>query len=155
MYLTGTLEIDPSQITLIKSVKPTKLFGKLLNMLTLGQASEKKEHETFTAVSILQQLNMGIRSVNIINVIRISVDDYDFYLDEKGVEDDLKQAMIELETKIDPLESEIFNNIYLVLEHIDQNLKYLIEINVQRKHKVGEYPIVITVNGMFSDFRMK
>ncbi len=155
MYFSGRLEIDPSQMTMIKRVKPTKMFGKLLDAMTFGQLSDKQEHETFTALAILQQLNMGLRSMNIKNVIRLAVDDYDFYLDEKGVEDDLADAMFELKAKIDPLESEIFNTIYLVLEHDEAAIKYLIEISVTRKHKVGEYPINVIVNGVLQDFQLK
>lgn len=153
MYFNGVLEIDPSQITIFKKVKPSKLFAKLTDVLSFGALGVKNEHETFTAVSILQQINMGLRSITVKNVIRLSVDDYDFYLDEKGVDDDLEQAMFEFKAKVDPLESELFNTIYLVLEHIDEHLKYIIEISVTRKHKIGEYPIKINVNGVLKDFK--
>lgn len=153
MFFLGKISIDPSQMTIVNRVKPTKLFGKLLHALTFGQTSSREEHETFTAVTILQQINMGVRSVNVQNIVRLRVDDYDFYLDEKGVEDDLKQAMLEFEAKIDPLEAEHFDAIYLVLEHVDQSLKYLIEISIKRKHKVGEFPISISVNGVATDFK--
>lgn len=155
MYFSGSIEIDPSQMTMIKRVKPTKLFGKLLDALTFGSTSDKQEHETFTALAILQQINMGLRTLDIKNVIRLAVDDYDFYLDEKGVDDDLSQAMFELKAKIDPIESEVFNTIYLVLEHLDKSLKYLVEISVTRKHQVGEYPIHINVNAVMADLKLK
>ncbi len=154
MYFNAILEIDPSQITVFKKVKPTKLFGKLLDALSFGALTEKQEYETFTAISILQQINMGLRSINVKNVIRLSVDDYDFYLDEKGVDDDLEQAMFEFKAKVDPLESELFNTIYLVLEHEDEYLKYVVEIAVKRKHRIGEYPIQIHINGILKDFKI-
>ncbi len=155
MLFSGVLEVDPSQMTLIKRVKPSKLFSKFIDVITLGTASEKEEHETFTAVTILQQINMGLRAIDIKNVVRLAVDNYDFYLDEKGEEDDLEQAMLEFKAKADPLESELFNTIYLVLEHLEGNLKYLVEISISRKHKVGEYPIKITVNGVLDELRLK
>ncbi|MFC2130025.1 hypothetical protein ACFLSQ_01175 [Bacteroidota bacterium] len=153
MYFNGVLEIDPSQITVFKKVKPSKLFAKLKDVLSFGALSDKQEHETFTAVSILQQMNMGLRSITVKNVIRLAVDDYDFYLDEKGVDDDLEQAMFEFKAKVDPLESELFDAIYLVLEHIDDHLKYLIEISITRKHIIGEYPIKINVNAVLKDLK--
>ncbi len=154
MYLSGTLTIDPSQITMIKKVRPTKMFGKIMNAITFGVSSEKLEHETFTAVSILQQLNMALRSLKIKNVIRLAIDDYDFYLDEQGQDDDLKQAMYVMETKIDPIEAEYFNTIYIVVEHNTESIKYVIEISVKRKHKVGEYPIIVKINGVLNEFRL-
>ncbi len=153
MYFNGILEIDPSQITIFKKVKPSKLFGKLKDVISFGALGEKQEQETFTAVSILQQINMGLRSINVKNVIRLAVDDYDFYLDEKGLDDDLEQAMFEFKAKVDPLESELFDTIFLVLEHEDDYLKYLIEISVMRKHKIGEYPIKINVNSVLKEFK--
>ncbi len=155
MFFTGALEVDPSQLTMIKRVKPSKLFTKFLDVISFGTTSKREEHETFTAVAILQQLNMGLRAINIKNVVRLAVDNYDFYLDEKGEEDDLDEAMLEFKTKADPIESELFNAIYLVLEHLDGNLKYLIEISISRKHKVGEYPIKITINGVLFELQLK
>jgi len=155
MYFSSKIEIDPSQITLIKKVKPSKLFGKLLDVLTFGAATEKQEHETFTAVSIIQQINMALRSLDVKNVIRLAIDEYDFYLDEQGIDDDLDHAMLEFKAKADPIESELFNILFLVLEHLENSLKYLIEIGVSRKHKVGEYPIIININSVLADFKLK
>ncbi|MGA2297398.1 MAG: hypothetical protein ABSG15_07625, partial [FCB group bacterium] len=129
-------------------------FAKLVDFLTFGAVSEKQETETFTAVTIVQQLNVGLRSIDVKNVIRLAVDDYDFYLDEKGQEDDLEQAMFEFKTKVDPIESEYYNTIFLVLEHVGDSFKYLIEIAVLRKHKIGEYPITVNVNGVLTDFKL-
>ncbi len=155
MYFSGTLAIDPSQMTVIRKIKPTKLFGKLLDALTFGRATEKEEHETFTAISILQQLNMGLRAMKIKNVVRLSVNDYDFYLDDKGLDDDMSQAMLEFETKIDPLEAEVFDKIFLVVEHDYSGMKYLVEIEIDRCHCVGQYPIHLRINGLVSDFRLR
>ncbi len=155
MYFNGILEIDPSKMTVLKKVKPTKMFAKLVDVLTFGGKTEQFEHETFTAVNILQQLNMALRALKIKNVIRLAVDDYDFYLDSEGKDDDMKQAMLELETKIDPLESEVFKKIFIVLEHDDDFMKYLIEIDIIREHKPGEYPIKVKVNGLLADFKAK
>lgn len=155
MYLSGTLTIDPSQITMIKKVKPTKMFAKVLSAITFGASSERLEHETFTAISILQQLNMALRSLKIKNVIRLAIDDYDFYLDDEGQDDDLKEAMFVMESKIDPIEAEYFNTIYFVVEHNSESIKYVIEISIKRKHKVGEYPIIVKINGVLNDFRLE
>ena len=93
MYFHGTLAIDPSQMTNIELVKPTKAFGKMCYYMTLGLASEKEERETFTAVSILQEFNRAFSSLGITNILRLAKNDVDYYLDEVGREDDLKEAM--------------------------------------------------------------
>ncbi len=155
MYFRGELAIDPSKITTIRNVKPVKIFKKLMNALTLGITSEKEEQETFTAVAILQQLNGSLRAAGINNIIRLAVDDQDLYFDTKGRENDLDDAMVQMEVKLDPIESEGFNGIYLVLEHEQDQLKYVIEISIEKTHPVGEFPIKIVLNGILSEFKSK
>ncbi|HEO64684.1 MAG TPA: hypothetical protein ENI73_02335, partial [Spirochaetes bacterium] len=108
MYFTGSLAVDPSQITAIKVLKPTKVFGKILHLMTGGATSEKEEQETFTAVAILQQFNMALRSMGINNLVRLTKDDFDFYFDEEGKEDDLKEIMENFSLETDKIESEVF-----------------------------------------------
>jgi len=155
MYLSGKLEIDPSQITEIKKLKQASFFSKFLDVLTFGQTGEKQETETFTAVSILEKIYLGLRSINVDNIIRLSVDEYDFYYDEQGKADDLEEAVFEFTAKVDPIESQLFNTVYLVMEHDEGELKYLIEIRIQRKHGVGEYPIIIIINAVSDEFEKK
>jgi len=155
MYLWANIEIDPSEITVIKRIDNDQLLGKLLKILTLGLSSDKIEQETFTVVSILQEIQMGLMRIDVNNVIRLAVDDYDYFFDKNANEDDLHHAMYDLETGIEPMESQRFNKIELELEHHDDNIKYLIEIKILRKHKVGEYPIKITINGLFKEFEKR
>lgn len=152
MYFHGTLSIDPSAITDIQIAKPTKAFGKMLHYLTAGLASEKEERETFTAVSILQQLNRAFHSLGIGNIVRLAKDDVDLYLDTAGREDDLKEAMATLDDRSEANQG-LFDSLRLVLEHEDESLKYLIEAHILRVHKVGEHPIRVTVNGLMKELR--
>ena len=152
MYFNGQLAIDPSEETLVEKVRPTKVFGRMLYYLTAGGLSDRAEQETFTAVAILQQLNMALRSMGVTNIVRLTKDQYDFYFDEQGLEDDLKDAMEQFQMETDYYESELFEALYLVVEHADQEMTYLIEIEIDRLHPPDVYPITITVNGTANDF---
>ncbi len=154
MYFIGTLEIDPSQNTKIKPIKKQGFLSNFLNAVSFGQLSPKQELETFNATSILQQIYDGFASIGINNVIRLSLDNYDFYLDESGQENDLEKSLYSFTSRVDPIESELFETIYLVLEHKENNLNFLIEVDVKRKHKVGEYPIFIDLNCVFEEFNI-
>lgn len=154
MYFLGTLEIDPSQDTKIKPIKKQGFLTNFLNAVTFSQLSPKQELETFNATSILQQIYDGFASIGINNVVRLSLDNYDFYLDESGQENDLEKALLDFKSRVDPIESELFEKIYFVLEHIENSLHYLIEVDINRKHKVGEYPIFININCVFEEFSM-
>ncbi|MEP5339186.1 MAG: hypothetical protein ABJL44_16390 [Algibacter sp.] len=155
MYLENRITIDPSQLTKIERIKPTKAFKKLLFSLTNGVISDKEERETFNTIAILQQINATLRSLGITNIIKISHDDIIFYLDEKGEKDDLKFALDKYEIEINDAMSIHFKTLELVLEHEDENFKYIIEIIITKNHKVGVYPIEIKTTGLFKNFKEK
>lgn len=153
MYLQGNVAVDPSQMTHIIRKKPTKAFKKMLYLLTAGAVSEKEEHETFCAIAILQQLNTVFRTMGITNIVHLAKDDVDFYLDEVGKEDDLKDAMENFKLEVDQIEASAFQTLKMVLEHEDDHLKYLIAVNIERVHRVGTFPIHIEVDGLIKTFR--
>ncbi|GAB5524003.1 MAG: hypothetical protein Roseis2KO_18750 [Roseivirga sp.] len=155
MYFSSRLTVDPSQLTRIEKVEPTKAFKRLLHFMTGGAVADKVEHETFAAVSVLQQFNRLFWSLNINNIVRLSHDDIDIYEDLEGRKDDLKEAIDKYELTVNDAMSELFKTIHLVLEHEDQNFIYLIEIDINRSHEVGEYPIELAVNAMLKDFKAR
>lgn len=152
MFYSANIQIDPTQMTQIRSIPNDSLFKNLKNILSFGNKSDKFEQETFTAISIMQEIKNGLNNIGVDNVIKLSVDDFDYYFDNDSVDDDLEFAISNLKYKIDPLSSKLFEKIHLVLEHIDNDFKYYIDIAVYRKHKVNEYPIKINVFGFFSEF---
>ena len=151
MFLSADLHIDPSQITVIKRINSANMLYRLYDILTADIAGKTIEQETFTAISILNQIQMGLVKLNVDNVVRINVDNYDYFFDTEGVQHDLYEAFLTLEKQIHPMESQRFNILELVIEHERDGIKYLIGIKVKRKHKVGEYPIEIKINGAFED----
>lgn len=151
MYYVCHILIDPSQATNIKKQKPRKAFGRMLNSLTMGIASKKVEEETFTAVSILQQISDALKSRNINNLIRLSVDDVDFYHDHSGINSDLEAASNEFSGSISEEISGSFDLLKMALEHDQPSFKYIIEARVSRLHEVKKYPIEIIINGLFAD----
>jgi len=154
MIFECKLTVDPSQLTKIEKVKPTKAFRKMVYYLTMGGVSEKEEHETYTAVSILQQINATLMASGINNIIRLSHDDIDFYFDAKGKTNDLKDAFDTYNLEINDAMSQFFNQLLLILEHQDLNFNYLIEVEISRTHAIGKYPIQITITGLLREFEM-
>ncbi|MBB6463764.1 hypothetical protein [Flammeovirga kamogawensis] len=155
MYFEGNITIDPSQLTQIEKVKPTKAFKRMLHYLTMGNVSDKVERETFSALSILQQLNTVLFHSNIDNIVRLSHDGIDFYLDTQGKEGDLKEAFDAYDLEVDTSMSVYFKKLVMIMEHEDHNFKYLLEIDINRTHDVGEYPIAIKINGLLKQFNSK
>ena len=148
MYLEAKITVDPSQLTQVAYVKPTKGFARIANILTAGAMESKEEHETFCAVMILQQVNLVMRSVGVDNVVRLAKDDIVFYEDTEGETDDLQQALDLFEARATPEEIKRFDTLTLVLENHRADLSYLLDVCISRTHAVGEHPIRITVTGI-------
>lgn len=152
MYFNAEFRIDPSQATKIENVKPKYLFQQLLRKISTGKITKAEEQETFSALAILQQFNAVFQSVGIGNMIRLSKDKTDYYYDEKGVEGDAQYMVEKIEKVQDEKDPGLFQHLYLILEHHESDLHFLIEIQINRVHQVGEYPIRIIINGLLNEF---
>jgi hypothetical protein len=152
MYFDAKLTIDPSQITELHHVKPSKAFGRLFYYLTAGRTGDDEEVETFTAVSILQQLNMAMRSLRITNIVRLARDGRDYYLDTTGRDDDLGEALAAFESRASREDLAPFASLKLVLEHTDDTLRYLLQVDVHRAHAVGRDPLQVRVSAVLGGF---
>ncbi|MCH2046383.1 MAG: hypothetical protein MK212_19875 [Saprospiraceae bacterium] len=152
MYFSGNLSVDPSQLTHIRKVKPQKAFKRMLYFMTFGTVSDRQEQETFTAISILQQLYNVFAGLGVNNLIRLSHDDVDFYLDNAGKHDDLKEALDKYDLEMNEAMSQQFEKIQMVLEHKNGSLHYLINITINRTHAVGAYPVDIHIDGLIDQF---
>ncbi len=150
MYFASEISFDPSSATQICRVKPSKAFARFFYYLTAGMAAERQEVETFTAVSILQQVNIALRGLGITNIVRLARDGVDFYFDEQGRPDDLAEAIKTLGvSEASPFAGTLFERLVLVLEHADEAFKYLVQIDITRRHAPGEHPISLNINGVF------
>ena len=149
MFFEATVSIDPSQVTELRRVAPSKAFGRLFHVLTGGRTGEREEVETFTALSILQQLNVAMRGLGITNIVRLARDGRNFFLDTAGRDDDLESALESL-SHAPTADDDPFEALKLVLEHDDGVLHYLVEIDVTRSHGVGADPITVGVSALFS-----
>ncbi len=150
MYFASKMTIDPTQLTEIHRIKPTKGFARIAHLLTAGVVQSQEERETFCAVSILQQINIVMRSAGINNIVRLAKDDTVIYEDSEGRENDLKQAIDEFAKHISSGERKVFESLNLILEHEADDLVVLINIHINRSHEVGEHPIDISINGLCS-----
>ncbi len=155
MYLSGQIAVDPSQVTSIVKTKPTKGFAKMAHFLTGGLVSKKEEQETFTAVAILQNINMVLRAVGGNNIVKLAKDDVTFYEDTEGKEDDLQDALNAFLESHERGNNTLFNTLSLVLEHPTEDMQYLMEIRINRTHEVGAFPITLVVNGLIRELAAK
>ena len=93
-----------------------------------------------------------LNSMGITNIIRLSHNNQDYYLDKKGDENDLDKALSEYNTRLENEKSKTFKTLSLVMEHPEDTFHYYFEIKINRSHKVGDYPIEIKVDGLINEF---
>ena len=152
MYFAGELSIDVCQLKQIKWCHPTKLFKRLAIELTNG-ANQKIEHQTYCAVSILQQINMVMRATGVKDPVRLEVDDTVFW-DKNGFNEDF--GVIELHGVNSRLKRiEMMKSLVLFLEHEDATFKFLVSVRVHCMAEAGFFPIEIEVNGLIKQLRAK
>jgi hypothetical protein len=148
MYFSSTMAIDPSQLSHTRR-KPTKGFRRLAELLTLNLLSQTEEHETFTAMSILQELNVVFRSIGITDVVKITKDGQVLYDDSDGSDDDdFGRALDALRTADQAAPNAVFQTLSLLLEHQLENLSLILEVHIQRVHAAGTCPIQLLINGL-------
>lgn len=152
MYFSGNLAVDPSQLTKIELKEPEGFFKRLMFFIFKANG-EKIEVETFTALTILQELKNVFQSAKINNIVRLSQDDVDFYFDTQGIDNDFETALEQYDLDVNEAYASRFNVLHLIMEHSAGSFKYLIDIKISRNHKVGKYPIEINVNGLLKDFQ--
>jgi len=151
MFFSGTIQLDPNKSTEIQSNKSNDSLTKLYNTINKIEEGVDEEHETFTVIEILDQIQSGLNNMRINNIISLMIDDNNFYKDDFAIKNDLPQAIAKIKKEVGPLEASYFDVIVVSLEHDDTQFKYLVEIQINRRHKVGIYPIKITINGFFID----
>lgn len=154
MFFISNIQLDPREATVIKSNDNDSFINNLKSIFLPNKYDKKIEQETFTAISIIQKVNIALLELGIKNIIKLSVDNYDYYKDTKSKDEDLELAFAQLKYKIDPLSSKLFENIEIVLEHSDSDFKYYIDIDIDRQHIVKEYPINIRVIGFYKEFQI-
>jgi hypothetical protein len=151
MYFSGTIKVDPSEAVKIQTVKPEGFGSKVLAVLQRKKNNRAIETETFTAVSILQQIYKVLKSLDIRNVVSLKTDDFVFYEDSEGNDDDLDEVVMKYELENDDLVDAEFNQLILTLEHTAPPITYLIKLLVTRRHEHGVYPMVIRIKGLVDD----
>jgi len=152
VYLSATMTIDPNHLTQLRR-KPTKGFRRFAELMTGNLLSKREEHETFTALSIMQEINISLRSVGVTDVVKFTKDEQVLYEDQASTNsDDMPAAMDALPRGRMP-QGDSFSSLSLLLEHHLATIAVIIEIKVSRVHEIGVYPIQISVNGLDAELQ--
>lgn len=149
MYLTSQIYFSAQKGAEIELKKPSKVFAKLLRLIAPAQAKDMQLNQT--VIATLQSLNSALLQIGIDNVIRLSIDSKDIYVDDAQEDDDLPKAMEALAKSTFANPYNEYNKIELSLEHEDENFKYIITIDVNKNFRSDQKPFKTSINAYFKD----
>ncbi|NJO90849.1 MAG: hypothetical protein HC831_19210 [Chloroflexia bacterium] len=109
---------------------------------------ERVEEETFSTTDVLRKLSSAFKSSGLTNLVRISHDDIDFYLDKDDEPHDLDKAIEDFEEVLHNAFERFYEEITIVLETRNSQIDFVLELAMLRVHPIGEYPIRITFSGL-------
>ena len=152
MILRSTIDITPSSSSFVQEQQPTNFFKKLWLSLS-GTKGPVIQSFAYNAASVLQNIHRAMKSKHINNIIRLSLDDRDIYVDTEGKTDDMVEAVDKFRWNVEDIESETFKRLELVFEHNEDTLHYLLEVTVNKRAKVGIAPINIDITAVLNTFK--
>ena len=153
MILRATIDITPSaNSSFEREQQPTNIFKKIWLSLS-GTKGPVIQSFAYNAASMLQNIHRAMKSKHINNIIRLSLDDRDIYVDTEGKSDDMIEAVDKFRWNVEDIESETFTKLELVFEHNQEPLHYLLEAIVQKRAKVGKPPISINITAVLNTFK--
>jgi diguanylate cyclase (GGDEF)-like protein len=110
-----------------------------------------KKQVVLQSVSLLTALAQGFAKAGVNDIVSLIVDDEVVFLDTMGRDDDLRFA---LEAVMNlPPEKSSFNQVFLVLEHVLDDMHIVIEATVHAKYREGSYPMRIRSMGRIMTLR--
>jgi hypothetical protein len=155
MYLRGRVTIDLTD-TRIALSPPRNFFGGVANLLTGGNWQTREEMETYKLLSFAQSANRALMDVGVRDVVRVSIAREPVYEDLGNNPDDFEAAMQALQAKLaQGYEPDPHSEFDLVLKHDDGVLRYVIDLDFVREHRIGAHPVAITVTGVPTELRRR
>lgn len=146
MKLSAQILIRPRTEIRERFSDEDSLAGMLKGLFIERKA--RLHEETFAAQDILSRLNLVFKRCRITDLVRISHDDTEFYLDKDEQPHDLEQKIQEFNEVLHNAFERFYEQILIIMENTTNQIDYRIELELLRLHPVGEYPINIEIFGV-------
>lgn len=114
----------------------------------LWKGRERVLEETFAAQEVLKKFSAAFRDSGIDNLVRLSHDDTDFYLDKDNIPNDLPCMIDKFAEVLHNAFERFYEEITVIMDAKWEHIDFYIELNLLRIHSIGVYPIQITVKGL-------
>jgi hypothetical protein len=146
MKFSSQIQIKPNTETRERFSNEKTLLEFLKGLFIKKQVTVIEE--TFSAPDILGRLNSALKSSGITNLVRVSHDDTEFYLDKENQPNDLDKVIEEFSDTLRNSFERFYEKIAVIVEINHEGIDFMIELDLLRVHPVGESPIQIYISGV-------
>ncbi|WP_086932374.1 hypothetical protein [Agarilytica rhodophyticola] len=152
MYFESNFDLKPAPNIKDTLERPSKVFKKIYSLVT-GGLTPTERLQTEVMLSILQSVNVKLREIDIDHLVKLSADSTDIYCEKQNGPKDLSEAIQSFAVQMQGDSAKLYKSFMLVLTHDYEGLRFLIEISIKRRVKVGESPVHVTVSAVINEFK--
>ena len=113
-----------------------------------GKKRSRVIEESFSAPDMLSKLSAAFKDSGINNLVRLTHDETDFFLDTENKPNDLDATILKFKNVLQDSFERFYEEISVVMESEQFGIDFVIELLLLRVHPVGEYPIQIKFLGL-------
>lgn len=127
--------------------RPSKIFNKLKSAIS-GNMTPTEARRAEVMIGILQRLNTAFRQVGIKDIDFIKVNTNIAYEDHSDDDQNFDRAIESVCFQLEQGEHKSLDEIEIIAEHSEEDIKYILSIDVNRKPANGNSPIRIQILGL-------
>ena len=146
MRYSGSIFISTNNKTIERFTDEENIYNYFKELF--GKKRSRVIEESFSAPDILNRLNSSFKSSGITNLVRITHDDVDFFMDTESRTDDMQDTIERFKRTLKSSFERFYEEIAVVLETSQYEIDFVIELQLLRVHQIGEYPIQINFSGI-------
>ncbi len=154
MYMNRRIKVNLTKENEGKLEKPSKVFNKIKAVFS-GGMTPAETGRAEVMLCVLQRVNKSLRAAKICNLVSLAVNDQTIYQDQKGIDNDLKEGVLNLIHGQNENNITVFKRLEQIVEYSTGDILFVYDINVLQKPKKGEPPVTITVSGFPSLFKFQ
>lgn len=124
---------------------PEHGMKKILSKITAGIYKELLERENFSLNDILAQIQLAFSNVGITDIVRLTKDNEDFYLDEINDPFDFKRVINDFKEQTKYLYTRHYDAVFIISEYAAEKVSYTLKIQILRVHHPKQYPIIFQI----------
>lgn len=141
MKYTANIKINPNLKLFSQQNKKKSIINSIFNKVLNRYKYEDYSFERDQFVNLVGKLEVIYYKIGISNLIRISGDNIDYYIDTENNKNDFKQKINDFKSDFLYSHSKLKNKLVFVLQKNTDDLEYVVENIIDRKAK--KYPVII------------